>query len=94
MAVVLNRPHMGRGIMQCILLAFIAVVGVSAATGCVAIAKEYPVCLIGGASDQRQCEFANIDQCQATASGGLGSCAPNPSLGIVSAALGRPLHKR
>lgn len=94
MAVVLNKLRIGRGIMQRISLAFISVVGVSTATGCMAIAKEYPICLIGGASDQRQCEFANIDQCQATASGGLGSCVPNPSPGIVSAALGRPLHKR
>ena len=69
MAVVLNKPGIGRGIMQCIPLTLIGVVGVSAATGCVATAKNYPICLIGGASYHRQCEFANLDQCQATASG-------------------------
>jgi hypothetical protein len=39
----------------------------------------YPVCLVGGNTDARQCDYANLAQCQATASGGLGYCVTNPA---------------
>jgi hypothetical protein len=41
-------------------------------------ASTYPVCLTGGTSDATLCDYANLAQCQATASGGLGSCVTNP----------------
>jgi hypothetical protein len=41
-------------------------------------AEGYPVCLTGGGNDMVQCDFANLAQCQATASGGLGSCSVSP----------------
>jgi hypothetical protein len=41
-------------------------------------AEGYPVCLTGGGNDTVQCDFASLAQCQATASGGLGSCSANP----------------
>jgi hypothetical protein len=43
-----------------------------------ASAATYPVCLVGGTTDVRQCDYANLAQCRATASGGLGYCAANP----------------
>jgi hypothetical protein len=59
------------------------------ANGSRARVADYPVCLFGGTSDQMQCEFINVEQCRATASGGLGYCAANPALGFVFATQGR-----
>jgi hypothetical protein len=42
-------------------------------------ADSYPVCLAGGEDNAMQCEFANLEQCRATASGGLGYCVMNPA---------------
>ena len=56
-----------------------------------AAAAEYPVCLVGGASDQVRCEFDNVEQCRATASGGIGYCAANPTLGLAFANRGRAI---
>ena len=42
-----------------------------------ASAETYPVCLVGGTTDARQCDYANLAQCQATASG-AGYCVANP----------------
>lgn len=44
-----------------------------------AVAQTYPVCLAGGPDNTRRCDFANLEQCQATASGGLGYCVTNPA---------------
>jgi len=41
-------------------------------------AESYPVCLAGGENNASQCEYANLEQCRATASGGLGYCVVNP----------------
>jgi uncharacterized low-complexity protein len=38
-------------------------------------AETYPICL---ATDALQCDYANLEQCRATASGGLGDCVTNP----------------
>jgi Protein of unknown function (DUF3551) len=40
---------------------------------------EYPVCLAGGENNALQCEYVNLEQCRATASGGLGYCVMNPT---------------
>jgi hypothetical protein len=42
-------------------------------------AESYPVCLAGGENNALQCEYANLEQCRATASGGLGYCVMNPA---------------
>ena len=42
-------------------------------------AETYPVCLTGGTTDATLCDYANLAQCQATASGGLGYCVTNPA---------------
>ena len=44
-----------------------------------AAAETYPVCLVGGTTDARLCDYATLAQCQATASGGLGYCVTNPA---------------
>ena len=44
-----------------------------------AAAETYPVCLAGGPADTLLCEYANLEQCQASASGGLGYCVANPA---------------
>ena len=44
-----------------------------------ALAETYPVCLYGGYdSGSLHCDFSNLEQCRATASGIGGSCGPNP----------------
>ena len=73
-----------RSFIMCMLV--IAFVGI--ATSLPAKARDYPVCLFGG-SDQVQCDFVSVEQCLATASGGLGSCAPNPALPLAFASVGR-----
>ena len=70
---------MGRFFLS--LLTIIACDGISASLP--ATAADYPVCLFGGTSEQMQCGFVSIVQCQATASGGLGYCGPNPTLGFA-----------
>jgi hypothetical protein len=42
-------------------------------------AETYAVCLAGGTADALRCDFANLEQYQATASGGLGYCVTNPA---------------
>ncbi len=42
-------------------------------------AESYPACLTGGENNALQCEYANLEQCRATASGGLGYCVVNPA---------------
>jgi Protein of unknown function (DUF3551) len=51
------------------------------------MAASYPVCLAGGADNSMRCEFANFQQCRASASGGVGYCVTNPA--INSAANGK-----
>jgi Protein of unknown function (DUF3551) len=43
-----------------------------------ASAQSYPVCLDGGSDNSMRCEFSSMQECRATASGGLGYCEPNP----------------
>ena len=44
------------------------------------LAETYPVCLYGGYdSSSLHCDFSNLEQCRATASGIGGSCGPNPA---------------
>jgi uncharacterized protein DUF3551 len=42
-------------------------------------AEAYPVCLADGSANAVECDYANMAQCRATASGGLGYCITNPS---------------
>jgi hypothetical protein len=37
-----------------------------------ATAASYPVCLAGGSDNALRCDYANFEECRATASGGLG----------------------
>jgi hypothetical protein len=57
-------------------------------------AEGYPVCLTGGGNDMVQCDFASLAQCQATASGGLGSCSANPEYASSAYASNRGARKR
>jgi len=43
-----------------------------------ASAETYPVCLAGGPDNTLRCDYANLEQCKATAAGGLGYCVSNP----------------
>jgi hypothetical protein len=38
-----------------------------------------PVCLSGGSDNSLRCDYANFEQCKASASGGLGYCVANPA---------------
>ncbi len=60
------------------LLALLALASVCIATT-PARAESYPVCLAGGENNATQCEYANLEQCRASASGGLGYCVMNPA---------------
>jgi len=44
-----------------------------------AVPEAYPVCLAGGSADALRCDYTNLEQCRATASGGLGYCVSNPA---------------
>jgi len=59
-----------------------------------AAAETYPVCLAGGTTDARLCDYATIAQCQATASGGLGYCVTNPEYSSNAYASYRAAGKR
>lgn len=47
------------------------------------IAGAYPICLTGGDSNTLRCEFSSLEQCRASASGGLGSCVRNPAVAAM-----------
>jgi hypothetical protein len=57
-------------------------------------AEGYPVCLTGGGTDTVQCDFTSLAQCQATASGGLGSCVTSPGYTSTAYASYRGARKR
>jgi len=57
-------------------------------------AETYPVCLAGGSADTVECDYANLAQCQATASGGLGYCITNPAYTLGAYASYRSAGKR
>jgi hypothetical protein len=57
-------------------------------------AATHPVCLAGGPSDATLCEYANLAQCQATASGAGGSCVTNPAYTSTAYASYRGAGKR
>src|SRR5262249_5259257 len=59
------------------LMAFLALASIFSAAA-PARAESYPVCLAGGESNSLRCEYTNLEQCRATASGGLGYCVTNP----------------
>jgi hypothetical protein len=42
-------------------------------------AASYPVCLAGGSNNALRCNYANFEECRASASGGLGYCVANPA---------------
>ena len=62
--------------MALIALLTLASISIAAAP---ARAEAHPVCLAGGENNALQCEYANLEQCRATASGGLGYCVMNPT---------------
>jgi Protein of unknown function (DUF3551) len=59
-----------------------------------AAAQTYPVCLAGGSTDAVQCDYVNLEQCRATASGGLGYCVTNPAYSSNAYASYRGAAKR
>lgn len=69
----------------------------SACIFCVATpagAATYPVCLAGGTADAILCDYANLAQCQATASGAGGYCVTNPEYASSANASYRGAGKR
>ncbi|MGY3617089.1 DUF3551 domain-containing protein [Bradyrhizobium sp. USDA 10063] len=57
-------------------------------------AESYPVCLAGGPANAIECDYANLAQCQATASGGVGYCITNPGYTLRAYASYRSAGKR
>ena len=53
-----------------------------------ASAEAYPVCLAGGSDNSLRCDYTTLEQCKATASGGLGYCVSNPAYAF------RRMHER
>jgi hypothetical protein len=47
------------------------------------IAGSYPICLTGGEANSLRCEFSNLEQCRASASGGSGDCVRNPAVAAM-----------
>jgi hypothetical protein len=48
------------------------------ASVCATSANAQSVCLHEGSGDSVRCDYSSMQQCQATASGGLGYCEANP----------------
>src|SRR5262245_28547847 len=67
------RGQMRRIIMALALLASTSISSVAAS------ANADLVCLAGGAENDLKCDYGNLEQCRATASGGLGYCVTNPA---------------
>jgi len=42
-------------------------------------AASYPLCLTGGSDNSMRCDYTTLEQCRASASGGLGYCVGNPA---------------
>ena len=63
-----------------------------------AVAQSYPYCHGGDASYSLRCEYATLEQCQATAFGGQGYCTKNPAYALDTHAgnqpAGRPVRSR
>ena len=62
-----------------------------------AVAQSYPYCHGGDASYSLRCEYATLEQCQATAFGGQGYCVHNPYTVDAHAGgqpAGRPVRSR
>ena len=57
-------------------------------------AATYPVCLAGGNADAVLCDYANLAQCRATASGAGGYCVTNPEYTFNAYASYRGAGKR
>jgi hypothetical protein len=53
-----------------------------------ATAASYPVCLAGGSDNALRCDYANFEECRATASGDLGYCVANPASVFNAHAIG------
>jgi hypothetical protein len=47
------------------------------------VAGSYPICLTGGDPNSSRCDFSSLEQCQASASGGLGYCVRNPAVAAM-----------
>jgi hypothetical protein len=59
-----------------------------------ASAETYPFCLAAGSANALECDYANLAQCRATASGGLGYCTTNPAYTLSAYASHRSAGKR
>ena len=42
-------------------------------------AASSPVCLAGGSDNSMRCDYVSLEQCRASASGGVGYCVENPT---------------
>jgi Protein of unknown function (DUF3551) len=57
-------------------------------------AETYPVCLASNSSNALECDYENLAQCKATASGGLGYCTTNPAYTLSAYASHRSVGRR
>ncbi|WP_196237362.1 DUF3551 domain-containing protein [Bradyrhizobium elkanii] len=68
--------------MRRLLITFAALLATASISGHTTSAKaeSYPVCLTGGNNNALRCDYTNVEQCDAAASGGLGYCVIDPDL--------------
>jgi hypothetical protein len=72
----------------------VVLLALGTAAVCATPASAQSVCLHEGSGDSPRCDYSSMQQCQATASGGLGYCEANPftanaSYGVRNGLAGR-----
>jgi Protein of unknown function (DUF3551) len=81
--------------IRVLLLTVLAAVALAVATSPSASAQTatvYPWCVLQNGACSSDCSYATIEQCRATASGGVGFCYQNPAFTVASQ--GRPVRMR
>jgi hypothetical protein len=76
------------------LLVLAAGVGGSSAMSQAKAQTQFRYCMIGTPNMGMDCTFSTLQQCQATASGGIGFCQENPAYVAQARQMPRPATRR
>ena len=80
------------GILSLTVLAAVAFAVATSPSASAQTATVYPWCVLQSGPCSNDCSYATIEQCRATASGGVGTCYQNPAFTVASQ--GRPVRMR
>jgi Protein of unknown function (DUF3551) len=80
------------GILSLTVLAAVAFTVATSPSASAQTATVYPWCVLQNSTCSGDCSFTTIEQCRATASGGVGFCYQNPAFTVASQ--GKPVRTR